>query len=168
MDTVTTNLTTEDAIAGGAVLGGMLGAVIVCAIAFAVLMIIAEWKLFTKAGEAGWKSLIPIYNIWVAFKIVGINPINAIILIVAEILVNAFAASTQNGGEPNTLMSIISFVVMIYAVVLGFVYLWKLAKAYSRGVGTFIGLVFLPNIFTLILAFGSAKYIKKSMYKPAR
>ena len=39
-----------------------------------VVAIVAYWKIFTKAGEAGWKSLIPIYNSVVLFKIVGLNP----------------------------------------------------------------------------------------------
>ena len=166
----TTTLTTEQALAGGAVLGGMLGAVIACAIAFAVLMIVAWWRLFTKAGEPGWKSLIPIYNVWVAFKIVGIAPINAIILFVGELIISivSSAINGENGQDPNIIVSLLALAFAIYAIVLGFIYLWKLAKAYGRGVGTFIGLIFFPNIFALILAFGSAKYDKKAMYKPAK
>ena len=30
-----------------------------------VLLIIGMWKVFEKAGVAGWKSLIPFYNIFV-------------------------------------------------------------------------------------------------------
>ena len=29
---------------------------------FYILQVIAYWKIFTKAGEEGWKSIIPIYN----------------------------------------------------------------------------------------------------------
>ena len=28
-----------------------------------IFMIICLWRLFTKAGKAGWKALIPIYNV---------------------------------------------------------------------------------------------------------
>ena len=38
---------------------------------FAVIMIIAYWKVFTKAGEAGWQSIIPIWNVIVLLKIAG-------------------------------------------------------------------------------------------------
>ena len=38
---------------------------------FGVLVIIGLWKIFTKAGEKGWKSLIPIYNVYILFKISG-------------------------------------------------------------------------------------------------
>ena len=44
------------------------------AIIIAILQIVAMWKIFTKAGEKGWKSIIPIYNIVVLFKISGLSP----------------------------------------------------------------------------------------------
>lgn len=39
-------------------------------LAFFVLNMLIGWKTFEKAGVAGWKSLIPIYNLFVAAKIV--------------------------------------------------------------------------------------------------
>ncbi len=32
-------------------------------------MIVSYWKLFNKAGERGWKCLIPFYNDYVRYKI---------------------------------------------------------------------------------------------------
>ena len=37
----------------------------------ALLMIVAMWKVFTKAGQPGWASIIPIYNLYIWCKIVG-------------------------------------------------------------------------------------------------
>jgi len=34
-------------------------------------MIVSMWKIFTKAGKAGWASLIPFYNMYVSLKIAG-------------------------------------------------------------------------------------------------
>lgn len=34
-----------------------------------VVYFIAQWKLYQKAGEAGWKCLIPFYNEWVRIRI---------------------------------------------------------------------------------------------------
>ena len=34
-----------------------------------ILVIVAQWKIFTKAGEHGWASIIPFYNNYVLFKI---------------------------------------------------------------------------------------------------
>lgn len=39
--------------------------------AFIILLIAAMWKIFTKAGQPGWASIIPIYNWIVWCKIVG-------------------------------------------------------------------------------------------------
>ncbi len=41
--------------------------------AVVVLMIAAMWKMFTKAGEEGWKSIIPLYNSYTLFRIAGRN-----------------------------------------------------------------------------------------------
>ena len=35
----------------------------------AILTIIGLWKVFEKAGEAGWKAIIPVYNAYILFKI---------------------------------------------------------------------------------------------------
>ena len=42
------------------VLGGMY---LIFAFVWWILQIIANWNIFTKSGEAGWKSLIPIYGV---------------------------------------------------------------------------------------------------------
>ena len=42
-------------------------------VAIFVFICIVMWKIFEKAGEDGWKSLIPIYNIIVYFKIIGLQ-----------------------------------------------------------------------------------------------
>ena len=41
----------------------MSGIVWIIYIAIIVAVIAGWWMLFTKAGEAGWKSIIPIWNI---------------------------------------------------------------------------------------------------------
>jgi|ERR1043166_7006143 hypothetical protein len=43
----------------------------ICEAIFVILMIAAMWKIFVKAGEPGWASIIPIYNWIVWCKIVG-------------------------------------------------------------------------------------------------
>ena len=41
---------------------GVIMVYLVIILAIYVVQIIAMWKLFNKAGEKGWKSIIPIYN----------------------------------------------------------------------------------------------------------
>lgn len=45
--------------------------VILIVMAVSILMIIAMWRIFTKAGKPGWASLVPIYNMVVMMQIVG-------------------------------------------------------------------------------------------------
>jgi hypothetical protein len=38
-----------------------------------VIALVANWKIFEKAGEAGWKVLVPFYNTFTLFRISGRN-----------------------------------------------------------------------------------------------
>ena len=66
-------LTTEEAIAMGGVAGGIIATVMIIALIFYVLLVIAGWKIFEKAGEKGWKAIVPIYNVYIMFKIVNMT-----------------------------------------------------------------------------------------------
>ena len=93
------------------------------------VMIAAQWKVFTKAGQPGWACLIPILNLLVILKIVK-RPMWWILLY---------------------LIPLVNFVTLIIIIV-------DLAKAFGKGVGFAIGLIIFGPIFYLILAFGSATY----------
>ena len=176
MESLTTqNLTTGEAAAAGAILGGMFGVIAVAGIACAIIMLIATWKIFTKAGEKGWKVLIPFYNAYIAFKISGFKSgfwtllATEIAVFVAIFIAAATGDATVVNGQVtefhNAIYPIITIVAAIIEIVIGVVGCYKLAKAFKRGIGTTLGLIFLPFIFTLILAFGSAKYDKKVLKK---
>src|ERR1700736_5231760 len=94
-----------------------------------LIMIVAFWKVFTKAGQPGWAILIPIYNMYVWCKIVG---------------------------RPGwwVLLMLIPFVNFIILIILAI----DLAKSFGKGAGFGIGIAFLGIIFLPILAFGSATY----------
>src|SRR5882724_4621793 len=95
----------------------------------AVLLIVATWKVFTKAGQPGWASIIPIYNLYIWCKIVG-RPWWWILLM------------------------LIPFVNFIVAIILSI----DLAKSFGKGAGFGIGIALLGVIFLPILGFGSAQY----------
>ena len=174
----TTTLTTNEAAAAGAVLGGMFGIFGVIGIAFFILMVIAMWKIFTKAGEKGWKALIPIYNIYIYFKIAGMKnwfwalvAVEVIVCIVAAIANKSGVFIVDQAGKVTSvanpaaagIFSFVTIAALIFQIIAGIVQCAKLSKAFKRGLGTTLGLIFLPNIFQLILAFGSAKYDKKAL-----
>lgn len=37
----------------------------------AVIMIVAMWKIFVKAGKPGWAALVPVYSLVILMEIVG-------------------------------------------------------------------------------------------------
>jgi len=96
---------------------------------FAVLMIAAMWKVFTKAGKRGWAAIVPIYNIIVLLQIAG-KPVWWIILF---------------------FIPIVSLIIAILTYV-------ALAERFGKGGGFAVGLVLLGPIFFPILGFGSAQY----------
>lgn len=118
----------------GAAFGSMIVGITLFSLVIYVLSIIAMWRIFTKANKPGWASLIPVYNMVVLFQIVGMNPW-------------------------LLLLFIIPFVNFIAAVVLMIMLSIKLAKAFGKGTGFAVGLIFLNSIFMLILGLGNSEYI---------
>lgn len=127
----TTQTTTHSSISGGVLAGIIIGA-----LAFAVLMIVANWRIFTKAGKPGWAAIIPIYNIVVLMQIVG-RPTWWTVLYFA---------------------SVIPFVGWIVTLVIGIIVMNDLAKSFGKGVGYTLLFIFLPIIGYPMLAWGDAKY----------
>lgn len=95
-----------------------------------VLSIVAMWLIFKKAGQGGWKALIPIYNVYTLCKI-------------------------ADGNGWKFLLFLIPIVNIIYGIMLTF----RLAKSFGKGIAFGFGLLFLNTIFMLILAFGGAQYV---------
>lgn len=133
------------------VLGGMY---LIFAFVWWILQIIANWNIFTKAGEAGWKSLIPIYGDYVSYKIAWQTSyfwLSFILGIVASYV------SSANLNE-SIFLTVIATLLRIVIAVINIMYCVKLARAFGRGIGFAIGLILLQPIFLLILGFGSDQY----------
>lgn len=111
-------------------LGGIGVGMIIFGILGLIIGAVIFWKIYDKAGEPGWASLVPFYNTYVLFKITWGNGILFLLLL-------------------------IPFANLIIAIILPF----KLAKAFGRGLGFGFGLLLLPIIFFPILAFGNSKYV---------
>lgn len=54
-------------------IGIFLIIILIIALPIIIVTIIAEWKMFKKAGKEGWEILIPYYNGWVLIEIAGLN-----------------------------------------------------------------------------------------------
>ena len=147
----------EQTAAQAAIVGGLValgvGALVTLAIAWFVLQAIADWKIFTKAGEAGWKSLIPIYNVYVEYEICWTGLLG--LVFVAASLVTGLIDTTN----ASTVVKVLVVVVWILAVLLHLMQSIKLSKSFGKGVGFGLVLFFFGPIGRLILGFGSAQYI---------
>lgn len=107
--------------------GGFVGLIVPLIIAG--LMIAALWKVFVKAGQPGWASIVPIYNIIVLVQISG-KPMWWIVLFFIP-LANLVAA---------ILVSI------------------AIAEKFGKSTGYGLGLAFLGFIFYPMLGFSDAQY----------
>ena len=108
--------------AGGGI-GGIVGLII------GIVIIVGFWKVYTKAGQPGWASIIPIYNAYILCKIVG---------------------------KPGwwVILLFIPFVNFIIWIIIAL----DLAKSFGKSVGFAIGLILLSFVFIPILGFGDATY----------
>ncbi len=148
-------------------------------LAFAILSIVGLWKVFTKAGEQGWKSLIPIYNSYILFKIAGKKftayLILSIVCVIAYLVVmfgsvgTMMGAMSAAGGGDSGLMAgmgiltLVASLVMLVTAICILVITAKLCGALSRsfghGGGFAAGLFFLAPIFYIILGFNQDQYL---------
>jgi len=97
--------------------------------AVAILILVAMWKVYQKAGKPGWAAIVPIYNILVLLEIVG---------------------------KPWWWL-LLMFIPFVNIVIMILVYL-ELATVFSKGTGFGCGLILLPFVFVPMLAFGDAQY----------
>jgi len=133
-----------------------VGITSVLGIAWTILQIIADWKIFTKAGEPGWKSLIPIYNVFIEYDI-SWNGMMGLVYCVA-----VFCANVLSSLEPmENWKMILAIMLLVVALILHIMQSLKLARAFGKGTGFGICLILFGPIARLVLGFGSARYIGK-------
>jgi hypothetical protein len=102
---------------------------LVILLAIVIFFIACIWKIYSKAGQPGWASIVPVYNWYILVKLIN---------------------------KPGWWL-VLFFIPFVNYVVLIIVHI-QLAKAFGKGTGFGIGLILLPMIFLPMLAFGSAKY----------
>ncbi len=112
-------------------ISAILGTYAILVLVIAVIMIVANWKIYTKAGKPGWASIVPFYNMYVMYEIAGMNG----------------------------WMFLLAFIPIVNIVIQIMLYL-NLAKKFGKSTGFAIGLILLNPIFLLLLAFGNAEYNK--------
>ena len=99
-------------------------------LALSVLLIVAVWVIYRKADKPGWAAIVPFYNIYVEYEITWGNGWRFLMLLIP-----------------------------IYNIILAIQTEVRLAKAFGKGGGFAVGLIFLPYVFRPILAFSDAAYL---------
>jgi len=139
-----------------------------------IFTIIGVALVFEKAGEKWWKALIPFYCEWTETKIakapvswfwiyISLYVTGIFILIMGFFLLGfAIATSivTLNTGlfTFSLVLILASTVFLIVGVVFYGRILYKLSRAFGKGLGFTLGLLFLAPIFWMILAFDKSQY----------
>jgi hypothetical protein len=91
--------------------------------------VVGLWQVFIKAGESGWKAIIPIYNIWILLEIIG---------------------------RPG--WWVILYFIPVVGFVIWVIMNLDLAKSFDRGTWFAIGLILLPFLFVPFLGFSDTQY----------
>ena len=125
----TTTIGSDYGYGASAGLGAMMGVYSIVWLAVCVAMIVAMWKVFTKAGKPGWAAIIPIYNTYTLFDMVY-------------------------GKGWKFLFLLVPF----YNIYVGIKLYIDLAHCFGKSGGFAVGLIFLNPIFMCILGFGSAVF----------
>jgi hypothetical protein len=102
-------------------------------VAVQLLLVLAQlagmWKVFEKAGRAGWTALIPIYNLYVMLRIGENSPLWLLALLVP--VANLYALYRIHAG---------------------------VARAFGKGIGFGLGLAFLGVLFFPLVGFGDYRH----------
>ena len=139
-----------------------------------VLQVIAYWKLFQKAGQPGWKSLIPFYStyvlfgiawkksmFWATIAIVAVSSIASVIFTSATTQMAMLSSITVYGMASMVISFLLLLTCAALSLVIQIALSVHLSRAFGHGGGYAIGLILLPTIFMLILGLGNSHYQKK-------
>ena len=129
--------------------------VIIAAIALAryLMTAIGYSKMYRKAGVAGWKAFIPVYNTYNNYKI-SWNSKMFFVSIALYILMSVLTNSSMLAIQLVTAAAAIALLVVVIKQNV------KMAKLFGKGAGTGIALIFFPGITSLILGLGKAEFQK--------
>jgi len=116
-----------------------------------IITAIGYWKVFTKAGEAGWKGIIPIVNMYTRYKLVWSVPM----FWVAFLLL---AVSTITMTQHWPLVSALRGLAGLGFFIINVLSFHKLSKAFGHDVGFTAGLFLFEPIFALVLGFDGSRF----------
>lgn len=120
-----------------------------------IALTVAQYKLFQKAGEKGWKALIPIYSVFVSHHLIGMRHIWFILDLIfwgIEILLEVFH------NTPPWVEETFFSVAIVVTIISEILHIIRLCYCYTKSELFGIGMFLCPPLFSLILAFSKDEY----------
>lgn len=140
---------------------------ILLAIGLCVFSYWGLWKMYKKAGQDGWKVLIPYYNNWVLMvDIAGLHMgyfialiVLSLVSVVVGFIPGLFVGLGIELGAINYVFSILSWVVSIASILIDVAMMYNLSKKFNKGIGWVVLSMFFSFITLPLLGFlKSEKY----------
>ena len=125
-------------------------------LAFIIIDVIGSWNIFKKAGEKGWKAIIPFYSTYTMYKIAWKPMWFWIWLSIVVVDLTIYFIGLEIGNPEMVAFSwLLTLVASLFYIPLSY----QLSKSFGHGIGFTFGLIFLYPIFILILAFNKSQYV---------
>lgn len=112
---------------------------VVVTLALIALYFTGLWFMFEKAGEKGWKAIVPFYNSYIEYELVW-------------------------GSGWLFLFMLVPFAGLVFSAIT----FYKLGRVYGKGRLFCIGVILLPFIFVPIIGFGKSRYCGVLGTKPGK
>lgn len=126
---------------------------VIVSLIMTILHVIGIWNVFKKAGEPGWKSIIPFYNTYTLYKI-SWNPMWFWLVLLGG-LIGAGLLSFAT----VTVCVILGTLVELFAFVVRFVMYYRLCLSFGWGVGKYILTILFAPIMFMVMGFGKSVYV---------
>ncbi|MBQ3409691.1 MAG: hypothetical protein IJH12_10895 [Clostridia bacterium] len=119
---------------------------IVVSVVYSILFMskrIGMWKLFEKAGEKEWKSMVPIYNQITLLKMCKLKP--AFILLYLDLIIPFIGYLAGRDVKWITIVMLVGFVIYRYMISI------RIGQAFKKGDIFSFFLAFFPSILLPVL-----------------
>jgi hypothetical protein len=119
------------------------------------LTIAGNWKMFKKAGQPGWASIIPVYQGWVLAEVGGKPGWWGIIGSIG-------GGRLTSQGQLSHAETLVYLAIFLVTLVFSALIAKGIAESFGKSTAFALLLIFMPFIAYPILGFGSAQYQARS------
>ncbi len=149
----------------------MVAATTTVSIIVYVLSVIGMWISFRKAGRWGWLSIIPVVNTimicligwrkaWPFVLEVIIGGVGLLLAGIGGLMAVFTTDAIVDFSAVSILwLVIIGCILMVVALIVYIMMTHRFSKSFGHGAGWTVGLILIPLIMYLVLAFGKSEYI---------